>query len=183
MGTTKVFYSAVLAMFICLLNFSCKGAAKNITGDKDTNILARSEQSFTIETGNPFYQVIVVTTGKKVTGNKKILLLLDNPMIGQNPDGVYEVYICLEKCDINTLSSTHQGFVNVLDLYALTMSDSPNYLLVDLTRKTSEWVKDGQPFPSLYITVLFRGNMLPENIESKKAGQMSIAGMRIIQKE
>ena len=183
MGTTKVFYGAVMVMFVCLLDFSCKGAERNVATDNDTVVLAQSEQSFTIDTSKIFYQTKVMATGKKVTGDKKILLLLDDPAIAQNSDGVYEIYVCPEKCEVNILSSSHPGFVNVVDLYALTVSDPPDYLSVDITRKTSEWIKVGQPFPSIYITVLFRGNRLPEKIESRQAGQMVVAGMRVVQKK
>lgn len=183
MVSGKVFYSSVLAMSVCLFNFSCKGGERNQSTGKDTSILARSEQSFTIETGKPFYQAILISSGKKLSGDKKILLLLDDPAIRQNPDGVYEVYVTLETNDVKMLSPSHPGFINVLDLYALTVSEPPNYLSVDLTKKSVELAKDGQPFQSLNVTILFRGNVLPGNVESKKAGQMTVKGMRIVQEK
>jgi hypothetical protein len=182
MVRSRMFYSSVLVMFIGLYGSSCKGAERNATA-RDTNILARSDRSFSIETGKAFYQTVVATTGEKVKKDKKILLLLDDPRIGQGPDGVYEVYVCREKCDINMLLPSHPGFVNVLDLYSLTVTEPPKHLLIDLTRKTVELVKKGQPFSSLYVTVLFRGNLLPGNVESKAAGQMTIMGMRVVQEK
>ena len=183
MVTGKVFYSSVLAMLVCVFNFSCKGGERNSTADRDTSILARSEQSFTLETGKPFYQAILISSGKKLSGGKKVFLLLDEPAILQNPDGVYEVYVTPEKSDVKMLSPSHSGFVNVLDLYALTVSEPPNYLSVDLTKKLVELAKDGQPFQSLNVTILFRGNVLPGNVESKKAGRMTVKGMRVVQEK
>jgi hypothetical protein len=177
----KMFYSSVLAMSVCLFSFSCKGAERNRAIGKDTSILALNEQSFTIEIGKPFYQATLISSGKKLSGYKKVLLLLDHPVILQNPDGVYEVYISPETNDVKMLSPSHPGFINVLDLYALTVSEPPNYLSIDLSKKSVELAKDGQPLQPLNVTILFRGNGLPGNVESKKAGQMTVKGIRVIQ--
>lgn len=183
MGTAKIFYSSLLVMFVCLAGTSCKGAQRNVTVGSDTSILGVSKQSFTIETDKPFYQMALQSSGKKLSVDKKILLLLDKPDVIQNPDGVYEVYVSNETIDVKMLSSSHPAFVNLLDLYALTVNDPPKFLSVDLTKKLDALVKDGQLLSPLTVTILFRGNALPDNTESKQAGQTLVNGIRIVQEK
>jgi hypothetical protein len=181
MGTVKTFCSSLLVMIVCLAGTSCKGAERNITPVSDTSIIAASKQAFTIGTDKPFYQVALLSSGKKLSADKKILLLLDDTKVLNNPDGVYEVYVSGETTDVKMLSSSHPAFVNLLDLYALTANDPPKFLSVDLKGKLTALVKDGQLLSPITLTILFRGNMLPDNTESKQAGRMMVKGVRVIQ--
>ncbi len=181
MVTGNVFFGLVLGTMTGLFGFSCKGAEQNSSSVIDTSILARSDQPFTIETNKTFYQLKLISAGKKFSGNKKLTMLLDAPSVLKNPDGVYELYVSGETNDVKTLSPSHPAFVTVLDLYTLTVSDPPNYFAVDLTKKAIEWAKDGQPLPLLNVTILFRGNGLPGKIESTQTGQMAVKGIRIVQ--
>ncbi len=170
-------------LVISLYSISCKGAERNAANDKDTTILARSVQSFTISNDRPFYQAEFISTGKKLSGNMKTVLLMDAVSIAKDPDGVYEVYITAEKSGLNLLSSSHPGFINVLDTYVLTAASSSNDLSIDLSKRVSDWAKDGQSFSSLVVTILFRGNKLPTGAESTQAGQLAVKGMRIVQQK
>ncbi len=186
MVTGKVYYGAVLVVLVCLSASSCKGAERNSTDGKDTIILARSDQSFTIDSGRPFYQVKLTSTGQKLSEGKKVFLLLDTPRIMQNPEGVYEVYVTRESSDVKMLLSSDPGFVNVLDIYGLTVNEAPKLLSIDidLTKKlVGLAAKAGQPIPPIIVIILFRGNVSPGNIESKQAVQMTVKGMRLVQEQ
>ena len=181
MLSTKLFCSHAALMFLCLYFSSCKGAQRNASAESDTTLLAANDQSITINADKTFYQAALLSSGKKFSAGKKVLLLLDAPSVLQNPDGVYEVYISGEKIDVKTLSSSHPGFINVMDLYVLTEKDAPRYLSFDLTKKIMTWANDRQPFPPLTVTILFRGNVLPGNQESKQAGKMTLKDIKIVQ--
>lgn len=181
MDIKKFLYSLWLSLLVSLSASSCKGAEPKAGAERDTSILARSDAAFTIESGKAFYQTSVITTGEKISAGKKLLLLLDNPVIGQNPDGVYEVYICRETCNVSDLSSSSPGFVNVIDLYVLTEKDPPTSISIDITKNIAGWTKAGEPFPSLMLTIVFRGNRMPGNVESVKAGKITVRGMRVVQ--
>ncbi|MDZ4795508.1 MAG: hypothetical protein SGI83_14600 [Bacteroidota bacterium] len=181
MDIKKLLHSFLLLLLVSLSAFSCKGAEPKAGAKGDTIILARSDSSFTIEAGKAYYQTAVVTTGEKIISGKKLLLLLDEPVIGQNPDGVYEVYICREQCTISILSSSSPGFVNLVDLYALAVNDPPKSLTIDITKKIAEWTKTGQALPSFFVTIVFRGNIMPGNVESVNTGKITVKGMRVVQ--
>lgn len=179
----RVYYSFAWGMLLCLCSFYCKSEQRNESAFKDTNVLARNEKSFTINSDTSFYQAGLISTGQNLSGTNKILLLLGDPRVMQNPDGVYEVYASREAIDAKMLSSTHPGFVNVLDLYALTVNNPPNYLSVDLTKRLAELAKDGQPIFPVTVTIVFRGNALPDSSKSTQAGRLSVKGMRIVQEK
>ena len=181
MGLCRMSNSTILIIIICLAASSCKGAERNTTTGKDTSILATHEQSFTIDSVTPFYQARLISTGRKLSADKKVILLLDDPTILQNPDGVYEVYLSQEIIDVKMLVSSHPTFVNVLDLYALTVADPPKYISVDLSKAAEIFKND--PSRPIIVTIVFRGNILPGNIESKKAGKMRVRGMRMVSGE
>lgn len=183
MITGKVRSGFAGLMLICLFNSSCKGAERNSANGRDTSVLAANEQSFTIGTDRAFYQAELRSTGKKLSAEQKVFLWMDAPSVAQNPDGVYEVYITPEKSDVKMFSSSHPGFVNVLDLYILTGGAVPSFLSVDLTKKMQALGKAGHPLPPLFVTILFRGNSLPGNVESKQAGQLSLEGIRVVQEK
>ncbi len=184
MNTGKVFYGAVLGMIVGMSGSSCKGAERNSTPDKDTSVLARSAESFTINSAQPFYQGKLESSGKKLSPDKKTVLMLDQPKVDQTPDGVYEVYLTAEKSDTKTLSASHPGFVNVLDLYSLTTEAPPDYISVDLTKILIGLSKSGQALTPLYVTVLFKGNVMPDNsMASTQAGKLSIKSIRVVQAE
>jgi hypothetical protein len=179
----NVFYGMVMTMAISLSS-SCKAAERKTASYRDTMILAKSIQPFTIDGSKPFYQVELKPVGPQLyDASKKIWLLLDDPQVIQDPDGVYEVYITPKPADIKMLASANPGFINVLDIYALTAGEPKKYLVNDLSKHMGKWMKEGQPFPPLVITVLFRGTLLPDNSESKKAGQMTVKSMRIVQEK
>ena len=185
MNSSNLFYSSLMVLMMCLDGASCKGAERNAVTDKDTSVLARNEHShsFIIDNSSTFFQEKLISTGKNFSGDKKLVLLLDDPKLTQNPDGVYEVYITKEKTDVKMLSSLHSGFVNVLDFYVLTTSAPPKSLSVSMSKLTGGWAEKGQPLAEVYVTVLFRGNVLADGTESKKAGQMSVKGIRVVQED
>lgn len=174
-------YRSMLMILLSMCFFSCTGTAHNASVKSDTSILAAYDHPLLINSDTPFCQVNLVSSGKKLSAGKKILLLFDDPLVLQNPDGVYEVYVTREKIDLKNLSSSNPGYINVLDLYALTVTDPPNYLSIDLTKKSVQWAKDGQALAPLIMTILFRGNTMPDNLESKNAGQMKVQRIRVVQ--
>jgi hypothetical protein len=174
-----------IVMVAVSLSFStCKAAEKKTGPYRDTVVLAKSAQPFTIDYNKPFYQAELRPTElQQYDPSKKIWLLFDDPQVMQDPDGVYEIYITMLPADIKVLGPAMPGFVNVLDLYSLTNPEPKNYLVNDLSKHMEKWMKERQPFSPLFITVLFRGTLLPGNGESKKAGQLMIKGMRIVQEK
>jgi len=183
MNTGHVVFSSVLLLFVNLYDASCKGTERNAVTGKDTIILAGNQHSFKVDGTQSFFQAELTSTGKNFSDDKKLLLLFDRPINSRDPEGVYEVYVTRESPDVKTLSSFNPGFVNVLDIYVLTADAPPHYLVVDLSKKSGEWAKDGQAIPSLIVTVKFRGNVSPDNTESKQAGQLSVKGIRIVQEK
>jgi hypothetical protein len=181
MITVKAIYNSLLVTLVFLEGISCKGTQRNTTGETDTTILAISKQSFTIETDSPFYQAVLLSPGKKLSAGKKVFLLLDHPAVIKNPDGVYEVYITREATDVKAFSSSQPAFVNLLDLYSLTAANPPAYISIDLTKNLTGLLKTGESLPAITITILFRGNLLPDNTGSKQAGQLKIKGMRMVE--
>jgi hypothetical protein len=176
---------AGIVMVATNLSFSsCKAAEKKTGPYNDTIVLAKSTQPFTIDNNKPFYQVELRPTElQQYDPAKKMWLLLDDPKVAQSPDGVYEVYITILPADVKVLGPTMPGFVNVLDIYSLTAPEPKNYLVNNLSKHMEKWMKERQPLSPLYITVLFRGTVLPGNGESKKAGQLMVKGMRIVQEK
>lgn len=179
----KLLYRIVMAVALCLLYSKCKASVQKGT-NADTVILAENVKPFSIDGSQPFYQVSVKAVEKKLYDNtKKIFLLLDDPHVTQNPDGVYEAYISMQKSDIKTLTPDKPDFVNVLDLYSLTSSQGKKHLSIDISKNMVQFVKAGNQFPPVVITILFRGNSLPGNSESENAGQITVKGVRIIQEK
>jgi hypothetical protein len=168
----------VIMIAACLL--SRPGFASGVNRN-DTSIIARSDKSFTIDRETTHFQVTLQSTGKKVTGNRKIMLVLDDAKLKENPDGVYEVYVSLQPYDIGSLNSKKTSFASVLDLYSLTAIDASKNISLDITKNVSRWAKDGSPSPHLVVTIVFRGNKLADNSESNRAGKFSVDGIRVVQ--
>jgi hypothetical protein len=183
MNTNSVI-AGIMMVALHLSFSSCKAAGKKMGPFKDTVVLAKSIQSFTIDYDKPYYQVELRPTElQQYDPSKKIWLVLDAPKVMQNPDGVYEVYVTMLPADVKQLAPGMPGFVNVLDLYSLTNPEPKDFLVHDLSKHMERWTKERQPFSPLFITVLFRGTMIPGSGESKKAGQITIRGMRILQEK
>jgi hypothetical protein len=180
--SNKVFYPVLFSLYITLSASACRGNQRETHTLQDTVILGSNSKVFTINQASSVHQAVVTITGRpSFSPDKKVWLLLDRPAIVRNPDGVYELYLSGEK-NINTLTSSHIAFVNVLDLYSLTASDAPRQIAVDLSRNWAGLNKNGNPPPTLYLTILFRGNNV-NGVESKQAGEMIVKGFRIIQEK
>jgi hypothetical protein len=182
MVESKTLFLLASLLFVGMFNVSCKGAEPHsIASGNDTLILAAIAPSFSLNTEKSFYQAKLTSSGKKVLTNKRTMLLLEDITISENPDGVYELYLSGEMNDKNLLSPSDSCFINLLDLYALTDSNNRNNISIDITKKISRNVIVGEKFPELTVTILFRGNILPDKADSKQAGRISVKKIKVIQ--
>lgn len=144
----------------------------------ETVVIAHSDALFAIEEPRSFYQVSVKPKKSSFSlKEKKVLLTLLSARVDEAPDGALEVYVSLKPIDRSKFVSERRDFVNVIDLYTIEGTTKKNVVL-DLTTTLSKLLKEGHTLPTLYLTVLFRGNKLSNGEESKKAGKVSFEGFR-----
>jgi hypothetical protein len=174
--TGNRFSGLVMLMIGCLFGFGSLAAESRGGLIRDTTIIAKNEESFKIDSNKPFFQATLHSTGKKVVGNRKISLVLEDLKLKENADGVYEIYVSLQPYTTSELNPKKSSFANFLNLQSMTEQSSKRTLTVDITRNVSRWVKDGGVSPHLVITILFRGNN-----ESSNKGKLGVEGLRIVQ--
>lgn len=171
-----------LMTIVSLSSLPCKAGHKKPI-DKDTIVLARSTQGFTIDSTQPFYQVNIQPDEKLFFDPaKKTLLIFDAPVVTLNPDGVYEIYITRDKSELKSFQPGLPGFVNLMDIYALTVPEPPSLLSADISWHL-EGVKKNEPLPPFVVSILFRGALLSGTRETKQAGIMTVKGIRIVQEK
>lgn len=171
---------------ICIIAFcsSCNatGVAKSDSPGADTTVLIQKDTSLVTGSAPLTIQLSFPENSKtKYDSSGKTWLLLDNIQVVSDPDGVYEIYLTKEKPAPGSLLSQNPAFVNVLDLYPLTLPDTKNQLAVEISQHIRKWFLPEQNKPSIFATIMFRGTQLPNGSFSVKSGEIKINGVSIIQ--
>lgn len=168
----------MLALF-CTVN---PGRAVKICTGADTILLYKKD---TLLITGTVPTVLACHFGTNRTENYssrlKILLLLENPKVATMPEGVYELYITSQPPDINNLSPSQPGFVNVLDLYSITAPAANNRLEIDISEHIKKLFLLKQPLPSAFISIRFGPIKFSDGSYSSKAGELHLSGIRMVQ--
>lgn len=79
------------------------------------------------------------------------------------------------------LIATNPAFVNVLDLYSITAPGARQIIEVDIRSHVNKIFLQKQPTQSIYVSLVFNGNRLADGSKSKKAGELRLSGIRMVQ--
>lgn len=109
--------------------------------------------------------------------NQQYTLCFDSVRLGNNPDGVYEVYLTKQTTAVAHLKPESPAFVGVLDTYQLTASAKPQTLCLDATEAVHNW--RGVSLNRCFVSVVFRGNTLPTGKQVQEAGRLSGGRIRL----
>jgi hypothetical protein len=174
-----VFYLlAVCVSFLssCSTNKSSK-AVENINVTSDTTVIAQAQPPIVLSRAN--MQVHVNLSTSKVQDGKQYFLQLSELKLTEQPDGAYEVYLSREKLSKSNINSTSNSYVDVLDTY--TIASSPARPLVLNVSKQLRALAANTAQQQLVVTILFRGNLAANKIESTDAGNLTIGAVKLIE--
>lgn len=145
-------------------------------------MLSRIDKPVIVGTMPAVYSFIFSENSREFfNSNNKTWLLLDDPQIIEAPDGVYEIYLTGEPPVINNLIATNPAFVNVLDLYSITAPGARQIIEVDIRSHVNKIFLQKQQTQTIYVSMVFNGNRLVDGSKSKKAGELRLSGIRIVQ--
>ena len=162
---------------------SCNaGRAVKIENSSDTTLLSRTDKPVIAGAMPAVLSLPFLENSKDIfNSNSKTWLLLDEPQIIEAPDGVYEIYLTGEPPVINSLIVTNPAFVNVLDLYSITAPGARQIIEVDIRSHVNKIFLQKQQSQTIYVSLIFNGNRLADGSKSKKAGELRLSGIRIVQ--
>lgn len=170
--------------FLITLTAGCKTGkdVTVITNAKDTLVWYKKDTA--IATGHALSAIPLhlPQKGKIIfSNNSKLLLLLDKPAITAAPEGVYEIYLVNSLKDSANLSSTQESFVSLPDLYAVTAPGAKQQLEIDITNQVKRLYETAQPVFPLFAVLKFAPIRLANGTYSKNAGEITFAGLSIVQ--
>jgi hypothetical protein len=129
-------------------------------------------------------KITVVNTRIPLAANstkplKGYSLLFKDAVLHESPEGVYEVYLSNAPLTAGQLTAEHPGFVDVLNTYSLpTASGSRQDVHLDITQLMKHLNTTGNK-STLYVTILFRGNVAANKQESVHAGDFTFSAVVI----
>ncbi len=177
--------SALKIGFLMMLAVSCIFAERKSWQKRlpinDTILVAESHQSLAINKRAPVHQVRLTTVNSiPLSGNQKFCLLIKGVEMQTPPEGVYEVYLTEQQEDKQGLTPESNLFINVIDTYTLTDKNAGIDFCLDASRNIAVLSKRNRLPSNFYVTVLFRGNMLPDKKEVTNAGSLTIGKMQLV---
>lgn len=171
--------TALLAIFTCCTS---SNHTTNISITKDTVVLFHKDTAFV--TGiHPLHIKVNVATNKQPQFSEpaKLLLILDQPHIIQAPEGVYEVYLDHSPVASDSLSSSQNNFVSLLDLYSFTAPGAAQQIEMDITQAVKHIYEARNTALSFYISLRFAPVKMPDGTFSSNAGKINFSGLRVVQ--
>lgn len=160
---TIEFFNIKILVISLLTMTSCYSQKTGATRDKAVILNA---------TTNVFQEEFKLTRPVDIAGDHKVVLIFENPVVKVNPDGAYEIYVSLVRSDVAKLESAAPEFANVLDLFSAT-TPGVERVETDLTPALKRIAPGGKGIRSLYVTILFRGNLMPDGkTPSREAGDV-----------
>jgi len=175
----KAHFSIALAAFSVLtIENAAISACKP---PQNTSVIAESSRG--IELSNKQIRSQAVLKRLKpfqTTTAKSYTLLLEKIKLDQLPEGVYEVYMSNDPAEVTRTVPENTAFVNTLDLYNL-QSSSDKTMPVNVTKNVKLWLENGKETADIYVVVLFKGNVLPDNTPIQNAGKITIGEIRLLE--
>lgn len=169
-------------IFSCCIGCNSGKLVKTGNSSGDTTLLSRTDKAVNIGTVPTVIPLTFLNNSKDLfNSNSKTWLLFNDPQITEAPDGVYEIYLTNQPPEINNLTATNPAFVNVLDLYSITAPGSKQIIEVDIRSHVKNVFLQKQQTQTVYVTLVFNGNRLADGSKSKKAGEMRLSGIRMVQ--
>ena len=166
----------------CCVSCNAGRAVKTENSSSDTTLLSRTDKPVIAGAMPAVLSLTFLENSKDLfSSNSKTWLLLDEPQIIEAPDGVYEIYLTGEPPVINNLIATNPAFVNVLDLYSITAPGARQIIEVDIRSHVNKIFLQKQQTQTIYVSMVFNGNRLVDGSKSKKAGELRLSGIRIVQ--
>lgn len=173
----------LIAMFSLGSLCHSKGVQGSTTLDSDTTILLTKDTLLIVGQQPAICRLqLPLSFEKSYDDSHSAFLIFHHPVVIKAPDGVYEVYVTHQKPDIGSLTYKSSEFTGLLDLYTLTEPDAKNYLVININ-KTLKIAFNKSELNEIYVTIIFRGNILPGGTNSDQTGKLTIRGLSIFQKE
>ncbi|MFN0177114.1 MAG: hypothetical protein ACKVU0_20905 [Saprospiraceae bacterium] len=154
--------------------------------ETDTIFIAASQKAFVLEKGQKAVYIPLETLNHAPLSNTKpVRLLFENIRVDASGEGVYEVYLNRTKQgngETNAANLLAENLVGTLNLYNLTIPNSPQVVSMAVSGALKNLAISDEPsLPSLSITVVFRGNIMPNQTEVGHTGQLYFGKVSIVQ--
>lgn len=172
-----------LYFFVASLAFSCTDPANAPTRPVvppvvDTVSIAVSKRGFTLPKGQQHCQIdLHIAEHPQWRTDARYQLIFDSVVVQALPEGAYEVYLSTESPKRKAVFDPSDAtFVDVLNLYNAGGSISMN-----ATRIVRQWLgRPKLPHETVYLTLFFRGNEMPDKKPLPHTGQISVEKIRLV---
>ena len=172
----------LLVMLAISCIFEERRSQQKLLPINDTILVAESHQLVAINKNARLQQVRLIKVNSfPVSGNKKFCLLFNDVQMQSAPEGVYEIYLNKRKEDSLALEPGSKLFVNVVDTYMLKEKKGEHSFCLDASGGIAVLAINNNLPPDFYVTVLFRGNLLPDKKEATNTGSLTIKGIQLMQ--
>jgi len=149
---------------------------------QDSIIIAASNNTIVIKEDVPTASIALKASKQQpFNKSKKYSILLNGIQMKQSPEGVYELYIIQPNTNPAKLVDDSPYFVDVLDTYTIANSKGPQRISLDVTNHLLDQNKNSSYLLNYTITVLFRGNVKPDNTSARNAGLLIIDTIQLLQ--
>ena len=172
-----------LYLFVASLAFSCTDPA-NVPARPgtlpvvDTVSIAASKRGFTLPKGQQHCQIeLHIVKNPQWRNDARYQLVFDSVVAQTLPEGTYEIYLSTESPKRKAVFDPGDAtFVDVLNLYNGGRSVSMN-----ATRVVRQWLgRSKLPHETVYLTLFFRGNDMPDKKPLPHTGQLSAEKIRLV---
>lgn len=159
------------------------GKAAPIFAPSDTMTIAASEKEFILKSGQKAIDIPLKNLeSKPEIGNNYVWLIFDEISVETAGEGVYEVYINRSRQNGPTDDNLkEESLLGKLNLYNLTIPNSPPRISMKIPDRMKFLFSERQSLQPLRITVLFRGNVLPNQTEVEHTGKLHFGKVRVVQ--